>query len=584
MDTIAIPARTPQTRPSEDGQKTGRSVSSPARSPNLQNLLKSWAALLVFLTLSQIAASLLVARGFTLTLITDVIGLVLMLSALLIFSVNVSASARQTRLFWLLLATCWGARVVGQVMWMYFDVVLRQEAPNPFIGDILLFMSNIPVLAALLLQPHLAENRRSQRTVDFLLLLLWWLYLYLFFVIPWQYVVLDEAKYGLNYNRLDGLLDAVLLLALGFLWSHSFGRWKWFYASFFGAKLLLTASGYLANVAIDKHLYYPGSWYDLPYSAALASATVVGLVGLTLVGAAGTLKRPRPQLHVTRLGMLAVLSLPVIGAWTLLNQNTPSPVSHFRELVTLGTMLAMAFLVFAKQGQLSTELAKANRVLQEASLTDHLTGVRNRRFFDVTISGDASQVLRSYAAPQRSPIIDLIFYMVDLDNFKDVNDRYGHHVGDKVLLEVTRRINSVIRSSDILVRWGGDEFLIVSRFADRAEAATFASRILTAVGDPKVSVACAGVEISQTCSIGWAAYPWYPDEPDEVPCETVLGLADRGVLEAKLTGNNRAIGISPSDPDTAVFIATAGDGGRGHSVRTFSVLGPSQADRGRRRV
>ena len=586
MDTTSITERPPRSRPSENGQKIGNSFSSRPGSPNLQNLLKLWAALVVVLTLGQIAATLLVSRGFTLTLISDVTGLVLMLSALLVFSVNVSASAgaRQTRLFWTLLATCWGVRIFGQLLWMYFDLVLRKEVPNPFSGDILLFMSSIPALAALLLQPHLVENHRSQRITDFLLLLLWWLYLYLFFVIPWQYVVLDEGKYGLNYNRLNGLLDAVLLLTLGFLWSQSFGRWKWFYASFFGAQALLTASGNLANVAIEKHVYYPGSWYDFPYAAALASATVVGLIGLTLASAAPSSKRPRPQLHVTRLGMLAVLSLPVIGAWTLLNQNTPSQVSHFRELVTLGTMLAMAFLVFAKQGQLTTELAKANRVLQEASLTDHLTGVRNRRFFDVTISSDASQVLRSYAAPQRSPIIDLIFYMVDLDNFKDVNDRYGHHVGDKVLLEVTRRINSVIRSSDILVRWGGDEFLIVSRFADRAEAATFASRILTAVGDPKVSVACAGVEISQTCSIGWAAYPWYPDEPDEVLCETVLGLADRGVLEAKLTGNNRAIGISPSDPDTAVFIATAGDGGRGHPVRTLSVAGPSQADRGRRGV
>ena len=193
--------------------------------------------------------------------------------------------------------------------------------------------------------------------------------------------------------------------------------------------------------------------------------------------------------------MLAVLSLPVIGAWTILNQNTPSQVSQFRELVTLGTMLVMAFLVFAKQRQLSTELAKANRVLQEASLTDLSPGSETGD--SLTLPSPATRV-RFYGLTRRpkTPIIDLIFYMVDLDNFKEVNDRYGHHVGDEVLLEVTRRINSVIRSSDILVRWGGDEFLIVSRYANRAEAATFASRILTAVGDPKVSVASAGVRNS----------------------------------------------------------------------------------------
>ncbi len=576
MDTIAIPAGMQQTGPSESRQKGVESFSVVRGYPNLQYLFRVWATLIIALTLGQVAATLLVHRGFALTLITDFIAFTLMLSALLVFAANARVSGGQIRLFWTLLATCWGVTVVGQIMWMYFDLVLRKEVPNPFMGDILLFMSSIPVLAALLLQPHLVESRKSQRIVDFLLLLLWWLYLYVFFVIPWQYVVLDEASYGLNYNHLNGWLDIVLLFTLGFLWSQSFGRWKHFYASFFLAQLLLTASGYLANVAIDKHLYYPGSWYDIPYSASLAAATAVGLVGLSLVKAEPSVKKKRPQLHVTRLGMLAVLSLPVIGAWAILNRNTPLEVNHFRELVTLGTMLAMAFLVFAKQGQLSTELAKANRVLQEASLTDPLTGVRNRRFFDVTISGDASQVLRSYETAQKAPANDLIFYMIDLDNFKDVNDRYGHHVGDRVLQEVTRRINSVIRSSDVLVRWGGDEFLIVSRFANRAEGTAFASRILRAVGDPRISAAAAGVEVCQTCSIGWAAFPWYPGEPDEVTCETVLGLADRGVFEAKLGGRNRAVGISPSAPERPAFTATAGDHLPGFSVQELRVPGPAQ--------
>ena len=549
--------------------------------PDLQNHLILWVALVAFLTLEQIAATLLVPRALPLTLITDVIGFLLMLSALLVFLVNVSASPKQTQLFWMLLAACWGVRIVGQAMWMYFDLILRKEAPNPFVGDILLFLSNIPVLAALLLQPHLnpVEGRKSRGAVDFLLLLLWWLYLYLFFVIPWQYVVLDEARYGSNYDRLHGLLDVVLLLTLGFLWSRSFGRWKWFYASFFGAQLFITASGYLANQAIDEHLYYPGSWYDLPYAATLASFTMVGLLGLTLARAAAASKKSRAPLHVARLGMLAVLSLPVIGAWTVLNRNTPSQVTQFRELVTLGTVLVMAFLVFAKQHQLRTELAKANQVLQEDSLTDPLTGARNRRFFDATISGDASQALRSYAAPQELRISDLIFYMLDLDNFKEVNDRYGHNVGDKVLVEVTRRINSAIRNSDTLVRWGGDEFLIVSRCSNRAESATFASRILTAVGSPKAGVAGAGIEIRQTCSIGWAAFPWYPGEPDEAPLEAVLGLADRGVYEAKTAGKNRAIGILPSDTGTILLIATAGDRGSTYSVQTLCVVGPSPSSK-----
>src|SRR5271167_1277692 len=174
--------------------------------PDPRHHLKLWAALVVFLTLGQLAATVFVPRSSSLTLINDVIEFLLILSATLVFLANASASSRPARLFWMLLAASWGARTICQVMWMYFDLVLRKEVPNPFVGDILLFLSSIPFLAALLLQPHLdpAKGRESKGTVDFLLLLLWWLNLYLFFVVPWQYVVLDEAKYGSNYNRLNG--------------------------------------------------------------------------------------------------------------------------------------------------------------------------------------------------------------------------------------------------------------------------------------------------------------------------------------------------------------------------------------------
>ncbi len=578
MSMFSITKRTAQSKPQEQTKYEHSPLPDTGDAGRCAHL-ELWGAIVFLLTLTQIAATFLAPRAFLLTLFTDVIDLLLMLSAVLVLSVIVRTSPKQTRLFWILLVTSWAVRIVGQVIWMYFDLVLRKEAPNPFVGDILLFLSNIPGLAALLLQPHLeaVEGRKSTSRVDFLLLLLWCLYLYLFFVIPWQYIVLDEARYGSNYNRLSGLLDVVLLLAAGFLWRHSGGGWKRFYAGYFGAQLFLTASGSLANQAIDQHLYYPGSWYDVPYAAALASFTMVGFVGITLVNAAPASKMPRSPLHVTKLGTLAVLSLPVFGAWTVLNRTTPTQVAQFRELVTLGTMFVMAFLVFTKQQQLRHELAEANQVFQENSLTDPLTGVRNRRYFDAVISGDASQALRSYAASQERSASDLIFYMVDLDAFKEINDRYGHDVGDKVLVEVTRRINAAIRNSDILIRWGGDEFLIVSRCSNRDEAATFASRILAVVASPAIGLAIAGIEIRPTCSIGWAAFPWYQREPDAVSLEAVLGLADRAVYEAKTCGRNRAIGVSHSDTGTKFLVATSGDRVSSYSIQTNCVAGPVQS-------
>ncbi len=295
-------------------------------------------------------------------------------------------------------------------------------------------------------------------------------------------------------------------------------------------------------MAIDKHLYYPGRWYDIPYSVAIASFTVVGLFGFTLAGAPVAAKKSQAPVPVTRLGMLAVLSLPVMGAWAVLNRNSPSPVTQFRELVTRGIMLVMTFLVFAKQHRLRMDLAKANQVLQEASATDPLTGARNRRFFDTTIAGDANHALRSYQV-QELRVSDLIFYMVDLDDFKEVNDRYGHGVGDKVLLEVTRRINSVIRSSDVLVRWGGDEFLIVSRYSNRAEAANFALRILTAVGNRESDMAnAAGINLCQTCSIGWAAFPGTRANPMPYPWKRFSAWLTAGFLKRRRLGKIERLG------------------------------------------
>ncbi len=539
--------------------------------------LKLLLALVALLTLSQLAATLLVPRSFSLSVINDSIELFLILSAVFVFSLNASVSTKQVRLFWTLLAASWGVRIVVQAMWMYFELVLRKEAPNPFVGDVLLFLSEIPVLAALLLQPSLdqGERRRTTSRVDFLLLLLWWLYLYLFFVIPWQYVAPNEGRYGWSYNQLSGCLDVVILLTIAFQWVHRSGQRRWFYTAFFGSQLLLAIAAYVANLAIDRHIYYPGSWYDLPYVAALASVTIVGLMGY---GLAPDKSRRGKALPLNQLGVVAVLSLPVITAGTLLASNAPWPVVRFREFVAQVTVFVMASLLFVRQSQLRAELALSNRAHQEASLCDPLTGARNRRFFDETISSDITQVVRSHVTAQNINGRDLIFYMVDLDRLKEVNDGYGHQAGDNVLKEVTKRIAAVIRSSDVLVRWGGDEFLIVSRFADRREAEVFALRVLIAVGASDIAVQGDGVAVRQTCSIGWAAFPWHPDDPKAVPIEAVLSLADRGAYEAKAAGRNRAIGVLPAKDISLFFIAAAEGHSAKYPVQITCVKGSSQAE------
>lgn len=218
---------------------------------------------------------------------------------------------------------------------------------------------------------------------------------------------------------------------------------------------------------------------------------------------------------------------------------------HFRVLVTALAILMMAALVFAKQQLLHQELMQANLILEESSTTDPLTGIRNRRFLSTNIQQDIAQALRTHRENPWSPERDLIFYLIDLDNFKKVNDRYGHDGGDRVLIEAARRITSAIRDSDLLVRWGGEEFLVVSRFTDRGQSAVLAERVLDAIRAKPFAVNPTEFT-SQTCSIGWAAFPWFEQDVDVMGYEGVLKFADRGLYRAKKAGKNRAVGMIPS--------------------------------------
>ena len=140
----------------------------------------------------------------------------------------------------------------------------------------------------------------------------------------------------------------------------------------------------------------------------------------------------------------------------MLERGVPLEIMHFRVLVTAVAMFAMAALVFMKQKLLHIELKHANEVLEESSTTDPLTGIRNRRFFSATIQRDVAQSVRAYAEGNDLSERDLVFYLIDLDNFKRVNDPHGHDAGDRVLIEAARRISSAIRNCDLLVRWGGE--------------------------------------------------------------------------------------------------------------------------------
>jgi diguanylate cyclase (GGDEF)-like protein len=549
----------------------------------------------------HILASLLMPRGFALTAFGDLTQCSLLLCGTAAALSNVTSARKKARFFWVIMSSGFGLWLCAQLLWTYFEVFLRQETPNPFVGDVILFLHVVPMMAAVAFQPHIQQDDHKIRagSLDFILLVIWWLFLYLFVVIPWQYIHPAVSAYGRNFDVLYGCEQLVLLLGLIPMWRSSTGAWRKVYGRLFGATLLYGVASMVASEAIDFHVYYTGSLYDVPLVAAMAWFAGIGF-GARENMAGNSEEVPARDLGIwkARLAMLAVFLTPLMVAWAQFG-IVPESVRVFRLMLTVGVMIVMGALVFLKQHLLdkellsllrssrenldemrglkdeletkeqslrwhSFELQRKNLELQEISFTDSLTGVWNRRYLEEILAAEAQQVLRNYQRARGGDIRkvdhrDLVFVMVDVDFFKEVNDQHGHPAGDRLLQLVAERLSTVVRKSDVLVRWGGEEFLVMSRSTDPSGTPAFCSRILDVIAGEPFDLGY-GISVRKTCSVGWAPYPWCRGAFEAICAEEAVALADTALYQAKALGRNQGVGILPNQaaiqaPDAISLIA-----------------------------
>jgi diguanylate cyclase (GGDEF)-like protein len=547
---------------------------------------RKWTIAICALVCVHVVFSLVVPRSFVLTAFGDILQNVVLLLATIAFLANVRTTTGKRRLFWLLMGLGLATWLASQVMWTYFEVYLGHEAPNPFAGDVILFLHVVPMMAAVAIQPHQKQDDHAirARTLDFALLLTWWLFLYLFVVIPWQYVQLSESVYGRSFDLLYFSEELVLAAALLLVRRRSRGVWRSIYFQLFGATLLYCGASLLASEAIDLHVYYTGSLYDVPLVASMAWFVRIGFLAGSSESECLSEEAPARSFGIwkARLAMLAVFVTPLMVAWAEFGGDAPHRVRTYRLFLTVAVMLVMGVLVFLKQHLLdrelltllrssrqnfdemrllkddlenkeqslrwhSLELQRKNLELQEISFTDVLTGVWNRRYMEEILTAEAGQVLRNYQRARGNDIRkmdhrDLVFIMVDMDFFKEVNDIYGHPAGDRLLQLVAQRLSTVVRKSDVLVRWGGEEFLIMTRSTDPSGTPAFCSRILEVIAAEPFDLGY-GISVRKTCSVGWAAYPWCRRAYESICAEESIELSDAALYRAKALGRNRGVGI-----------------------------------------
>ncbi|MCB1887912.1 MAG: GGDEF domain-containing protein [Rhodocyclaceae bacterium] len=247
-----------------------------------------------------------------------------------------------------------------------------------------------------------------------------------------------------------------------------------------------------------------------------------------------------PESQSTRLmvreGIRSNLTCPLVSGSKPIGFLFFSSVERYAyEGVHQGIYLRIAAQLSAliEKGRLYQQIVELNQrltveqeELQHLATRDALTGVLNRRGILDQLDGQFSRSLRDKGA--------IALILIDVDHFKDVNDRYGHAVGDSVLKEIAWRIDHDLRQYNHLGRIGGEEFLVVLGDADSSHGPAIAERLRQVVARRPVS--CEGTEIPITISAGVVEAP----NPEAIgDYETLVAIADQALYEAKNAGRNR---------------------------------------------
>jgi diguanylate cyclase len=319
---------------------------------------------------------------------------------------------------------------------------------------------------------------------------------------------------------------ALAWLALGihgYVWPHV-ARWL-------ASRSAWPARTERVNLAVDSAL--GGVWIALMHFSLLPSVLIATMLSVDKVGVGGPRFAARTTLGLALAcaGTSAALGFPV-------SLDTPMPV----VVACLPFLVAYPLAISGVMYRLGNRVAEQNRRLVELSQTDDLTGLGNRR----EGLGAAAQALARYRRTRAAAVL----IVLDIDRFKDINDRYGHPAGDEILRVIAGMLRDLSRATDTAARYAGDEFLLVMPGADLAGAAQWAERLRARLAvhpfERAPGVAC-------TVSLGAAAC-----SAALADVEDWIQQADAALYRAKARGRDRIVAAPVSLPEAGTGMPGAG--------------------------
>jgi diguanylate cyclase (GGDEF)-like protein len=258
---------------------------------------------------------------------------------------------------------------------------------------------------------------------------------------------------------------------------------------------------------------------------------------------------------------------------------------QMQKIVTLlGAIVTILIGVFVywlyrRVKKINQKLHKANHQLEFHSVRDPLTGLFNRRSFLELMNNRPADS----AGERRDDTIDRCdgLMVLDVDHFKHINDTMGHAAGDNVLMEIAKRLRNTVRDSDMVMRWGGEEFLVYSPKANISHLRGLAERLLNAIGKEPMLVD--EQLISVTVTAGFLSLPFSGLSETECNWEKAMQLADRVLYLGKINGRNRAYGLTqllvPFAQAMPVLEQDIAKALKMGMVGLVEVLGPTRAGR-----